>query len=83
MKKYICKFLVFLLKKLGVKMAITIDYYTLQNGNSTFLQVQTYSNITSPPRIGEMVELFVNEQTGLYTVTNVIYCSSNIKVYIK
>lgn len=82
MKKYACKFLVFLLKKLGVKMAITIDYYTLQSGNSTFLRVQTYSNITSPPRIGEKVELLVNGQTGLYTVTDVIYCSSNIKVYI-
>jgi len=83
MKKYVCKFLLFLLKKLGMDRKLVIDYYQKVNGSWDFVTSMTYNHINNPPSIGEKVELFVNGQTTIYEVVNVIYGSNNIKLHIK
>lgn len=83
MKNYICKFLLFLLKKLGMEKELSIDYYHNVNGTWTFLQNMRYKNILTPPRIGEEVELYIDEQYVVYNVVNVKYKSDKVVLHIQ
>jgi hypothetical protein len=83
MKKYVCKFLLFLLKKLGMERKLVIDYYQMVNGSWDFVTSMTYNHINNPPSTGQKVELFVNGETSTFEVVDVTYSSNTIKLYIK